>query len=249
MLNLLKIEWKKANLKGYLIVLLAIVVFASVSLIITGYMYTNESMRDLVMQMGQSSGVSGNIYATNLESISGTIYQFMFIFCGILGGQIFLKEYKNGTIKTLFTSPIKREKIILSKVIFYVLLNFVFTLIFVVVQIVVIVAVSKIFPIEGSAINMEVIKEYLPRICLNVVGVSMAVLLPLTIVLIKGKSEGMLIGVCIAFTVLFTAVTSSVTIFKSSETVLNIFYAALPILGVISMGYYCSKYINKDISV
>lgn len=249
MLNLLKIEWKKANLKSYLIVLLAIVVFASVSLIITGYMYTDENMRDLVMQVGQSSGASGNIYATNLKSISGTIYQFMFIFCGILGGQIFLKEYKNGTIKTLFTSPIKREKIILSKVIFYVLLNFVFTLIFVAVQIAVIVAVSKTFPIEGSEITIEVIKEYLPTICLNIVGVSMAVLLPVTIVLIKGKSEGMLIGVCIALTVLFTAVTSSVTLFKSSETILNVFYAVLPILGVISMGYYCSKYINKDISV
>ncbi|MEG2110401.1 ABC transporter permease [Clostridium sp.] len=247
MLNLLKIEWKKVNLKGYSIVFLAILAFACISVVVTGYMYTDDSTRELVTQMGIMGDAEQNIYGTFLSSISGTIYQFMFIFCGIFGGEIFLKEYKNGTIKTLFTSPVKREKIIASKVIFYVILNFIFTLIFVVTQLGVLIIVSKIFAIEGSPVTFELMKEFLPQICLNIVGVSIAVLLPLSIVLIKSKTEGMLIGICVAAIVLFSAVTSSVTLFKSSETILNVFYVILPLLGLLSMGWYTKKYINKDV--
>lgn len=103
MAHLLKLEWKKNQLTGYL-------KFVGISIItifiVTSLMAVGSNNQEEVMFTG----------FTAFMSLVNIFIRIVFvIFSGVLLSRLVVDEYKNKTIQVLFTYPINRKKVMKSK--------------------------------------------------------------------------------------------------------------------------------------
>lgn len=104
MIKLIKLEWKKGNVKKYIrnaIIMTAILL--SLILLVAG-----ES------ELEEPAGLYGmSIIAYEVEVFTHMCYM---IFTGVMLSGFLVSAYENKTISLMFSYPIKRQKILLSKV-------------------------------------------------------------------------------------------------------------------------------------
>lgn len=101
MAHLLRLELKKIRLRNYIFIVLAAILF--------GMFFITVALHD--------SSESAHTFPEAFRVVE-MIFAFVFvIFFSVLNSQIIISEYNNKTILILFTYPVDRKKIILSKLI------------------------------------------------------------------------------------------------------------------------------------
>ncbi|WP_342533545.1 ABC transporter permease [Lysinibacillus sp. FSL K6-0057] len=101
MLKLLRLEWKKNRMAGYFkgLIICIIGIFVAVTL----------------MAMGPE-GDKVFLNYTDFMSLTNILIRIVFIiFSSVILSRLVIDEYKNKTIQLLFSYPLKRKKIIVSK--------------------------------------------------------------------------------------------------------------------------------------
>lgn len=101
MLKLLRLEWKKNCMSGYVkgLIICIIGIFATVALLAIS---------------GDGEGEFLNY--TEFMSLTNILIRIVFIiFSSVILARLVIDEYKNKTVQLLFTYPLKREKIIMAK--------------------------------------------------------------------------------------------------------------------------------------
>lgn len=106
MLKLIKLEWKKNNIRKY--IRNAAIVTAILLIFIIGT--ARELDSDLSMEMA-GYGKSGIISAVEVFTHMSYI-----VFTGVMLSSFIVSAYENKTIHLMFSYPIKRQKILLSKI-------------------------------------------------------------------------------------------------------------------------------------
>jgi len=104
MVNLMKIEMKKNKFGWYF----KGVVITNVLMVLLLFLipYTNKL-----------EGTSAFLELSQALSVIGTLVRVTFVvFASVLFAKLIIDEYKNNTISVLFTYPIQRKKLILSKI-------------------------------------------------------------------------------------------------------------------------------------
>ncbi|MGG2083586.1 ABC transporter permease [Lysinibacillus pakistanensis] len=101
MLKLLKLEWKKNRMSGYIkgLLICIISIFVAVALMAIG-----------------GEGEWAFLNYTEITSLTNILIRIVFIiFSSVILSRLVIDEYKNKTVQLLFTYPLKRKKIILAK--------------------------------------------------------------------------------------------------------------------------------------
>lgn len=101
MLKLLKLEWKKNRMSGYIkgLLICIISIFVAVALMAIG-----------------GEGEWAFLNYTEIMSLTNILIRIVFIiFSSVILSRLVIDEYKNKTVQLLFTYPLKRKKIILAK--------------------------------------------------------------------------------------------------------------------------------------
>jgi len=99
MLKLLRLEWKKNRMIGYIksLLICIISIFVAVALMALG---------------GEGEGEFLNY--TEFMSLSNILIRIVFIiFSSVILSRLVIDEYKNKTVQLLFTYPLKRKKLYL----------------------------------------------------------------------------------------------------------------------------------------
>ncbi|MDC2863123.1 ABC transporter permease [Bacillus sp. BP-3] len=113
MLHLMKLEIKKFKFGWY----------------VKGAMLANIIITALFISMNYIQEVEKDVIMTNAEDaflLIGTMVRATFIvFAAVLLAQLVIEEYKNKTIMLMFSYPIKRKKIIASKLAIIAILTFI----------------------------------------------------------------------------------------------------------------------------
>ncbi|MGL4772834.1 MAG: ABC transporter permease subunit [Clostridium sp.] len=244
MFNLMRLELKKINLKTYLFALLAINILI---FMLTGLTVAMTSMEEfkLLLQLQGSQGL--NLYGDMIAQNHNQSLQILMIYAAVLSNELFIKEYNKGTLKGVFTSPVSRKNVFIAKTIVYAIISIMIFIITNLVQYGFVFALSKIVVIENSYVTTQMIIDALPTMLGVSVGCALTILIP-TFFGLKKKSMGLLIGLTIAVSLIYN--TGSLTVngaplLKDIETSVKV---CLPVLGVVLMGVYISKDLNKDIT-
>lgn len=104
MMQLMKLEFRKISIGKYIIASI-IIAASTVGLIAMIHLFPDE-------------GEIGLTKMSEVFEITGLLVRVSFvIISGILLSQVIIKEYEKNTIKILFTYPISRKKIMLSKLV------------------------------------------------------------------------------------------------------------------------------------
>lgn len=120
MLNLIRLELRKFNIKRYLVgYLISMLVLIALILIIFYAPYDPELV-DLELN-GQKFIMQYDFVIKYIETLSAVTFT---IFSSVILSRLVIGEYKNKTITLMFMYPINRKKLIISKLLIVVILTY-----------------------------------------------------------------------------------------------------------------------------
>ena len=116
MLKLIKLEWKKNNIKKYILGAFILAAFLSLFLFALAFWGIAE---DPDGTLDAAEGM--NVISAPIELFTGMAF---LIFTGLMLSNFIVGAYKNKTMNLMFSYPIKRQKILASQMIAVWLFNF-----------------------------------------------------------------------------------------------------------------------------
>lgn len=166
MLKLMNLEWRKLGIAKYLLSCIVLTV-AIIGIILILIAVQEEG--DIVLSEVMDFFWVGDI----LMRVSFTILS------SVLLAQVIIKEFETGTIQILFTFPINRKKIMLSKLFVVVSSTLVFFVIAEIIFITVITLLNNYFQLMAEDITLSMIKSVIPKIVFSIVTATGVSLIPL----------------------------------------------------------------------
>jgi ABC-type transport system involved in multi-copper enzyme maturation permease subunit len=188
MLKLLKNEMKRvANIK--LVVIFALCI--SIIFLITGAIIFGLGTDDKISSVLNRSNLNFSKSSDKWDGWALVALQFSIIFNkaayliveGVLIANIFISEFKNKTILQLFSYPIKKERILWSKIIIILATTLVLSVLS---QGIMIILIKCIAISTGYSFNIEL--NELLRLIISLVGTTFIGLIPVSIGMIKNSS-------------------------------------------------------------
>jgi ABC-type transport system involved in multi-copper enzyme maturation permease subunit len=151
MLKLMKLELVKFDLKKYIL----------------AYIITLVCVAGFSGLMGNVSeqGIKAVNSAAELWALGETMVRVSFIiFTGVLLGNFIIGEFKNGTVKVLFTYPIPRKRFIGNKLILIFILSILMNFIGTIIVYLSLWALNRIHPMVPETVELAMVFSKIPSI-------------------------------------------------------------------------------------
>jgi len=234
MLNLIKIEWEKHQMNRYFINFLYCIIGIYGFIILIA----RDSIHDPISAIGSFQEFTSIV--TLIANIT-----FM-IFGSVLLSRLIIGEYRTKTMQVLFTYPINRKKLLMTKLILTYLLTSALLLFSIVIIQIVTYLIQPVYPLFVGTVTIEDLITALPAVIINALQMSAISLISLFF----GMRKKSIPTTIISSVILAFLVNSTISNDGESFSLANVVFVplSLAIIGI-SIAYLAFHNVNtKDVT-
>ena len=200
MLHLMNLELKKIEYEKYILV--AVIIFICLCLFSTIAIFASKQD-------------NRNTYINILQMVNAGIIESFLVFSSVLMAKIVIEEYEKNTIMIMFSYPIKKEKIILAKLLLISLITIVCIVVANILCLVYLIFVDMIYEFIGGDFNLNIFNYWILQLLNGVIAGGIFSLFPFFIG-IKTKSISATVVSSLFLVILVQVILSQTTSFLES---------------------------------
>lgn len=182
MKRLIKYEIEKNNLLKYILGSIFIIIMVSFFMMVAMDSVTHENPPYKMT------------YTAIIKSINSFMMEAFIIWCSVLVAKIVVEEYTNKTILILFTYPVKKNKVILAKMILIITFGILSTIIGDIIGIVFVSVLDNFLDLLEGEFLMETLFISIENIILGIFTVTVFTLVPYILGIYKKSIAATIIG-------------------------------------------------------
>ncbi len=169
MTKLIKLELKKIKISRYIIISILLIIFSMI--------FVTASIVDSYLDPAQDLDTIGDIFLM-LNLILSIVF---LIYSSVIVSNLIINEYNNKTMMILFTYPINRKKLIISKLILMLFILIISMIIAYIIDTFYLMILDSKFNLIDGSFNIEILKEWGVGFSINILVSAMLSLWPFII--------------------------------------------------------------------